>query len=692
MPKKRSKGELSIQAIAAILITIAGIALVILLASQFIGKENFYCKTLYKVKGGLWYGKKDRACEIMLKLEKKYVQGKEGEVSVFSNNAREMSFPGVIGGQRRYFNISVPRRAVVNNAYFFVESHPLKLREFSTASSSGVEQDILNFPRGGGSHVVTFQVPKGAVIKNAKMRLEGLDIPGQADLVFVIDTSESMDDEWESVCTSIELLAANLNETTDMIVNVYALGDNIDQSGDIKITFDQECDDPSIVLKQDLTSSQLNEYFDLCLSTNPAECIFNPPPQYVDQVGPNTPWDTWTEAWGIGVWWVIRNHNFRPNSKHIIIPVSDSDPTGGGTLRNNINLPEGMNVFSGNEGGVIQRIIATSTPMDYIFPVAGNPPRENDPLEGYRVGNPECINPETNNPSDTYNRCRRIMRWMNQLASATGGAVAQYRNTNLLIDAVKAAINTSFPEDLRVSIQGSEVAYFPGELNSSNSPVIVEFWRELQDYLDSCAPDARGLCSVNMTFESGNEGSLKLDKLVVDYYLPVDDFGVSINNTYRSYGPLVAQGKTLINITNEVRNFLNTSCAQEVCTIPVFINASSPNAVLKVSGLRVEYVEYPLEEALLNEILECWDKADRGRKREDFLCSELIVPDSYVFLEPVTEERITSLIRQRQLCRILPNSDFGCGTRDSLEFAKSIKSHTNVLIEYKSRQRQILVS
>jgi len=116
MPKKRSKGELSIQAIAAILITIAGIALVILLASQFIGKENFYCKTLYKVKGGLWYGKKDRACEIMLKLEKKYVQGKEGEVSVFSNNAREMSFPGVIGGQRRYFNISVPRRAGVNKA------------------------------------------------------------------------------------------------------------------------------------------------------------------------------------------------------------------------------------------------------------------------------------------------------------------------------------------------------------------------------------------------------------------------------------------------------------------------------------------------------------------------------------------------------------------------------------------------
>ncbi len=95
---------------------------------------------------------------------------------------------------------------------------------------------------------------------------------------------------------------------------------------------------------------------------------------------------------------------------------------------------------------------------------------------------------------------------MQDLADATGGSINSYVSTDILTQNVENSVNTSYPENVSVSIAGKEIYFFPGEMNLTNSPKMLEIQDAINQYLEVCsAPN----CEIPLEFESSNEGSLQ---------------------------------------------------------------------------------------------------------------------------------------------------------------------------------------
>ena len=112
-----------------------------------------------------------------------------------------------------------------------------------------------------------------------------------------------------------------------------------------------------------------------------------------------------------------------------------------------------------------------------------------------------------------------------------------------------------------------------------------------------------------------------------------------------------------------------------------------------MEGVLIRYpfgISYDLIAELVQHILDCWVRANSGQSKENIYCEEISVPESYVFDYDITESLITKHIIERQLCHLFENSDYGCGTKDNLDFT-TINHHTNVLIEYNALDKQIVV-
>jgi hypothetical protein len=137
---------------------------------------------------------------------------------------------------------------------------------------------------------------------------------------------------------------------------------------------------------------------------------------------------------------------------------------------------------------------------------------------------------------------------------------------------------------------------------------------------------------------------------------------------------------------------VNESCFGTSCFFGFGVSMDDYPARLTLSGLVIEYEVYQLEEELLNAILDCWDKVDRGARKSDYLCREFPLPQDMIFLEPITEQNLTDRIMQRNLCSKLPNDDHGCGDGNAIDFANDINQITNVLIEYDGDERTIVIS
>ncbi|MFH1591522.1 MAG: hypothetical protein ABIC95_06370 [archaeon] len=685
---------MSIQFIAAILITIVGITLALGSGLRYMSSDNVYCDTYYKVKGGLWANKRDVNCAQNVRLGILSIEMLQEQQKLFASNVPEMSFD-FREADSYTFDFSVPGGSLITEAVIGIELQKAKIQNFSTPNVNNVPSDILNFPREGGERTMTVRVPKDAHITNAKMRLTGVDIPGMADIVFIIDTSGSMTDEWASVCTAIGEVAEAVSETTDLVVWVYSLADN-----------GKNCPliDGIQMHNADLDQNLLGRYWgEWCIGGNP-DCVFVNIPEYVEDMVPH---DLYKEAWGIGTYYIIRQRpGLRDNSKIILVPVSDSDPTGGGALDDYLLItdswqgigpwgPEG--IFRGTEQRVIDMIrgdpptiTGVLTPYDYIFPVYGNLVNRNkpepDPYEGYEVGysRADCF--------ASHPRCAQVLTWMDQLADASGGTVSGYTDTALLIQAVQTAINTSYPEDLRGDIDGFEFFFHADELNRTNSPIFAEFWKQLDLALDVCIPDGNGWCDLEITFYSSNEGSLAIDSLIIEYVLPIDEVTVRLNGVDFRAGPIGVDDEVFVDFTDLLRRMINETCDVRECPVELSIRTTNYESLLKVTDLSVDYDLYLLEETLVSRIFDCWDKASRGQSRKDILCEEFVVPHDYKFIEPITEARLTSIILDRNSCHIIPNEPHGCGRGDTFDMTKDINSVTNILIEYDTDAKRIIVS
>jgi hypothetical protein len=103
---------------------------------------------------------------------------------------------------------------------------------------------------------------------------------------------------------------------------------------------------------------------------------------------------------------------------------------------------------------------------------------------------------------------------------------------------------------------------------------------------------------------------------------------------------------------------------------------------------------------LAGNIIACWKYSDYGKYADNMLCYELTLSPIFTQKMHLDEKEITLILAQNDICDILPNDnvdltpDPKCGTGDKLiwNLGDEIFPHQNILIEYDSTRRAVVIS
>ncbi|MCX6710340.1 MAG: hypothetical protein NTV63_05325 [Candidatus Woesearchaeota archaeon] len=677
------KGDIAIGTIVSILIAIVGITTALIITARSSDGKKMYCGLVNKYAPKFYDTRMGSFCRDSSEHEISFMKSEKLMIDKFSDeNTGHLSImsKSVLSDN---FSIFLERETNLLSAELSISTgSERKLRRFP----SGKENESLPpFPRNGGERGALINISKYALINSASIELVGSNYPGSVDIAFAIDTSGSMTEEWNSVCDVIKKIGKNLSDfgVKDFRIRVYAIGEGATSGS---------------CISDRITNAELKAVSAINFIEEGPSRVKSGTPDWGATVY-YFPGDQYEEAWALAASHLSKNVDWKEKSKKMIILIGDSDPTGALGTEYHYGAQAGVAgkwsnpSFTGNEQDSIDNAKSDSVANDaYVSVVFGNEDLSND--EGFNVG---CsINPDDsccqNNPL-----CSSIMGWMEELSTSTRGAFVAYIDTPSLQKSVMDAVMSLYPSGIIVSINNFEIANHPGSLNRSNLPWLVSgdiFKNTLQDALSSCEPDDFGYCMIPINVSSDTDGTIILTNLQISYELQAHDVSVSIidgdseNEIFRI--ALLSKASEKFSFTNEMEA-IKKGCKKDLCRFNFTVETSNPTEIF-LSNLSIKYKKYYLREELLNAIAECWKKAEFGQLESDIICLEFPIPEDYIFYRATTEKDIAELLVKRKWCHIIADSEYECGEEDNLDFKKDINSITNVLIEYKSSGRKIIVS
>lgn len=162
-------------------------------------------------------------------------------------------------------------------------------------------------------------------IPNAILGITTLEFspPENVDIAFLIDTSPSMQNEWKSLCNIIEnVVTSSAEKGVKITYTIYGLGDKTPD-------FASGCKN-MVMLPCTKLNTDLYGVID-CLNCKYDGCK--------------------TESWGAAIIWAAKKHQWKGNSKKLIIPISDEDcdcgDEGGSDGNNRIKQAAAMALTTG---------------------------------------------------------------------------------------------------------------------------------------------------------------------------------------------------------------------------------------------------------------------------------------------------------------------------------------------------------
>ncbi|MBN1502439.1 hypothetical protein JW930_02765 [Candidatus Woesearchaeota archaeon] len=656
------KSEISIFVIFSVLITIIGIVLVLtFVANNRDSAKRTYCLTQYEQTG-----ERDEYCEEFLRLEGNIIKQRESRLTHFSDGKKE----GYINltPQNGFFkstSIELPRNAYIKSAKLKVALKEEKITLFNDDQSKQVLIVPLNRP---SITKRTQALPSNIEIDDVKFEISGASYPLGADIIFIIDTSDSMANEWAAVCSKLKEIENELNkQNLDIRTGVFGL----DEGGT-----DDFCMQASISSDQMRPLMALQEF-----NRNSGHENHNPCSYWMY---PRT--DDYSEAWALGAAWLAQNFDWRlaDDIKRIIIPISDSDPTGGRPVCKNIDGGwEGKAEFSDDDTSMGSEVIAINMALQkctdynkwiYVLPISGD--ESGTVSERFDIGSEQC----------QYNwRCQQILQWMHELAVQTG-AISQedilpaFQDQDTIINTVLDVMTSPFPGNTIVSVSGVDVWRYDGILDNASSPQIVRS-EQLRQLMQSCAGTE---CPITIV---SDQGIIILDRLRIRYLQDPQLVSIRVASQEIDVSGQLSYSNPEVEIdVKEELQLVLESCPQnqKYCTIDIAAQGAQEGFL--GFEIEVEYDYYDLEQDLIFDIIDCWRQSNEGRSDNNFLCKEIFVPEKYGFNYPITEQIVTNMFISHNLCHIISNNDFNCGDQDNIEFAQNIYNVRNILIEYKDRQ------
>ncbi len=672
--------------IAAITLSVLGFIFVMVFLSRTTDGKEFYCTNLKPLLGKLG-AQSDEICTSIQKLESEFGKHRNANLSIFQNkNIRDLF--SVNESVNATFVLNLSRDAIIRNATMAItNANPIaRVTKFN-------DQDyraILTYDFIGGTQTLKVNVTPKSLIKRARLKVEGYNVPGRIDIVFVIDQSGSMWNEWSDICGSIADLKRNLSETglgVDVSSTIYGLSDSATSTtGSCKY--------------KDITTSQLKT----AITQLGSSFVPSAPVEISYGIYRFPAYDSVSEAWGVGTFWAVQEHPWRQNTKKIIFPVSDSDPTGGGpaivrgdaTGRPIEFLAEPL--FSGNEQAVVSGADSAAQAAGvYLFPIYGDEnPAETDvsKIEGYHVGtgSTTCdpnLDPQCGCAPQFNAVCKPIIDWMRELARYPQSRLTGYRNPDSLKRFAQFVLRTDYPHDVTIKVNGQQIFYQEGVLDSINSPQWVNepaFITALQDASDACA---QPVCTVDIDVSSTTEGAVILSDLDIVSQQYISGVAVELNGQ-SIYSSARFTGNERIEFTSTAQDVM-ASCVNPDCFFNFTVSAQE-KAKLLLTNLSITYSKLFLNEDILDMVLECDARAKADRYTKKIRCAEFSIPQRYIFYRDVNESSITQVIKARKWCSIFGNADSGCGTADQLRLAQPFTVPTNVLIEFDPSFNQVVVS
>ncbi|MFH0876106.1 MAG: hypothetical protein V1859_09290 [archaeon] len=671
MKANKKRGDIPVYVIFSIVITIAGIALVFALAGSTSGVgKQVYCKTLYDQSK-----KSDAFCEEYLNLASSRLVAKQNHIDFFLDRRKKVDYlltpSNLFSGKA---SLVLPSASKIESAKMKIALKPFTIQTFNTGKTSEKLVIPPNRQTNPAPKVVINSPPLQSKVTHSKLEIYGMSQPTRADITYVIDTSSSMLNEWNTLCTNLGDVKSTLEEKgLDVKFTVYALGASGAQGTCVDVTLDRSMLSSIIALTAPGPTYGCGS--DYC----------------------KDPYDDYDEAWAVGTSWIALNHPWRSGNdiKRIVIPIGDSDPTGGGpTRRNGDNYFDAR--FSGTEDtnlgvvpiGAIQQAISFCTrpwpDWTYVLPIEGD---EEGNAEGYGVGSSDCNFPST---------CYDIQTWMQSMIDATTTKLLSpvpFENRDTILESILEIMTTPYPKNIEIYINGAKVWNFIPELNDKNSQKVID----TKEFNDAMQNSCRGQPCV-LTIVS-DEGTILLNRLKIEYYSdPSSPIILNINGNPITLSQLRYDNPVIeLDFTNELTSAMQ-SCNRNLKDCQVLIELKATQDVsIAISDINVSYEYYMLEDELFEKILSCYKDSNLGASKKNFLCEEFVVPTNYIYNYPITEKTITDMLIDKNLCHLISNNlvngiAAACGDYDSILFTQDIYNTRNILIEYNGESGQVVVS
>lgn len=677
------KGATPLALIFSLVITVVGIGLVFTLLGDRLGaSQEMYCKSAYGVRKMM--GGYSSICEDYLSV---YAVGSRSADLVHFSDGRKAKVWQFSGkGNVSFF---LPQMSKINHANMTLSLVPQMINNFTDGSTykkfvfndDSYEEDITS-------------LPTSAIVTDAKFELSGSIYPSSLNIAYVVDTSSSMSDEWVGICASRNSIQRSLlNLGLDSTFLVFAMESNLPNYLRMKDnSFPKDCIDDWIQPEEMHTASGIYGSDLTLLIEGSWNC------ECTSKVYFNN-FDSIEEAWALGGAAVMNRDVWSDDSatRRIVIPVSDSDPTGavwkwvGSPCVSGVCGTADEPSTAGTEGDAVNRLIGAAEGNNNnglsfnVLPIFGN---DVDNSELFRSGRNDCM-PEYDADGNYFAGSRicdtGIYKWMDKIATAENvgvGFFSGFADIAKLQDDILRLTEIPFPSDIDFEFKcGSSIisGSWSGELNLSNGP-----WILIAD--DSSLGDIGGSCSVEISAETG---ALVLGRIRIWYLQPQSGSIKVKGQPEKNFNLHESNRAEAFDLTLDIQSQID-DCTSDPCEIFIEVD-SSDDGYLMLSNLSISYTYYDIKEEILDKVLECWTLSNHGTAVKDMTCSEITVPLIYEYTGTINETHISELMLRRNLCHIIANSDFGCGTKDQLT-VKSINDARNILIEYSGRNHHITVS
>ena len=690
------KSEVPVMAIAAIVITIIGIALVLTL-TNFKLANDFYCKTYYALGININY-EKSSFCSERVNIGLSNLSKESVEEVKFSTRTKSilLELP-----EKNKVSFYLPKNAMIENATFLLSAYEHTQKNFSDGNTSFLFNNNKNFS-------VKFKLPANAHVTSASIGLMSPIMPDRLEMIFIFDMSNSTATVFSQTCNLVSYLYKNLSYLK-FNFTIYELESKRECGEESGIN-----DKIKVIWRRDLNVIGGNYNFS-CNTGGKSLCQDQDLSCLCSKVC--LPSDVCDEAWGVGGLYINERYNFTENSKRMLLTFSDADPTGTYLVKYGAYYClNGASPFNGSEDAVVNALINKSVNNNLmIFPVV-MPFVESEGLATdsmndsfpycktnnveYKKGEQCCAAASSNTityyPYNSSSACIKQMSWLQNIANSTKGQILLYRNQSFeqYADMIQEIIKSKVLQNITINVSSNQLKgpdTLPNETVYDYST--NEFAAAINNALADCTPDSEGMCEIEVIIKAENMGNLNVSNLRITYY----DKITSINLSNYNIGDIDDKETSYKIDFKEMLVKSLKECDKSMCLIDYYVIGEGKGS-LYLSNLSINYTIYDYMKNLVEKILLCWEKAGYGRYSESHVCESFTIPQT-AFFNGLNESLVTDYLINNKRCSLISNNlldkkniTYGCGRSNDLFVEDILPTTRHILIEYDGKNHQVRVS